>query len=244
MNMIERLFTSFDPLIAQINLIYLTFLTATTLPLFSIYFIQKNRLVLFWNVSKKIILSELESSTNNINIKIKTRALFSLFILILLFNMIGLLPYTFTRTRQIIITLRISLPFWLSFVLFSIIYNTKRFLRHLVPLSSPLILSQFIVIIESISQIIRPITLAVRLCANITAGHILIALARKPIFILRRFSILLFILLILETAVAIIQRYVFTILISIYLSETTYEQTIPSLSHYFTESLTCNCRNN
>jgi F0F1-type ATP synthase membrane subunit a len=58
------------------------------------------------------------------------------------------------------------------------------------------------------------------LCANMTAGHILIALARGPIFIFNIFSLVLIILLVLETAVAFIQSYVFTILLSMYLKET------------------------
>jgi F0F1-type ATP synthase membrane subunit a len=81
-------------------------------------------------------------------------------------------------------------------------------------------LSQFITIIETIRQVIRPITLSVRLCANITAGHILIALTRNAILIFNFSSIPLAILISLELAVAFIQRYVFTILLSIYLTET------------------------
>jgi F0F1-type ATP synthase membrane subunit a len=75
-------------------------------------------------------------------------------------------------------------------------------------------------IIETVRQIIRPITLSVRLAANITAGHILIALSRAPILINNHIRVVLTTLLILELAVAIIQRYVFVILISIYLRET------------------------
>jgi F-type H+-transporting ATPase subunit a len=104
-------------------------------------------------------------------------------------------------------------------VIFRITKNTTHFLRHLVPLSTPLPLSQFIVIIESISQLIRPITLSVRLAANITAGHILIALRRSTTVILNPLSLILLTLFILEIAVAVIQRYVFTILMAIYLEE-------------------------
>jgi ATP synthase subunit 6 len=146
--------------------------------------------------------------------------LLCVFFIILILNIIGLLPYVYTITRQIIFTLSIALPFWLRFLLFASFMNTSHFLSHLVPLSTPLALSQFITIIETIRQIIRPITLSVRLCANITAGHILMALRRKPIFLINWFSTILLLLLILETAVAFIQRYVFTILLTIYLRET------------------------
>lgn len=223
MNMIESLFASFDPLISPINLTFITACIPLILPHFLKYFLTSFRSYQLWRIVQERIFRELSASVNNRNKKAKTIFLFVLFCIILMLNLGGLLPYVYTLTRQIILTLRIALPFWLRFILFSITHNLNRFLSHLVPLSSPLALSQFIVIIESISQIIRPITLSVRLCANMTAGHILIALARKPIFIFNICSIVLLILIILETAVAIIQRYVFTILLSIYLSETTYE---------------------
>jgi ATP synthase subunit 6 len=129
-------------------------------------------------------------------------------------------PYVFTITAQLIFTLRLRLPFWIRFVLFSLTKNTQSFIAHLVPSGTPIALSQFIVLIESVRQIIRPITLSVRLAANITAGHILIALARAPIIIVRHISVALRVLFLLELAVAFIQRYVFVVLLSIYLRET------------------------
>lgn len=105
------------------------------------------------------------------------------------------------------------------------------------PLSTPLPLSQFIVLIETVSQTIRPLTLSVRLAANITAGHILIALTRRTIIALNLFSIVLLILIVLEIAVAIIQRYVFTVLITIYLRET-YDKTTSSIPYSPPKTLT------
>lgn len=96
-------------------------------------------------------------------------------------------------------------------------------IAHLVPMGSPMILSFFIVIIETVRNIIRPITLSVRLTANIIRGHLLIHLLssisifRNLLFILRIPFII--ILLILETAVAFIQGFVFVILISLYINE-------------------------
>ena len=98
--------------------------------------------------------------------------------------------------------------------------NLNSFLAHIVPTGTPIALSQFITLIERVSQIIRPITLSVRLAANITAGHILIALSRTSVIILNHIRLILIILLILEIAVAFIQRYVFVVLITIYLRET------------------------
>jgi len=115
--------------------------------------------------------------------------------------------------------------------------NTNHFLRHLVPLRTPLPLSQFIVVIETVRQIIRPITLSVRLAANITAGHILIALCSNTITIISSLSSILIILIVLERAVAFIQRYVFTVLITIYLREA-YDKPTPPIPYSFPKPMT------
>lgn len=148
----------------------------------------------------------------------------SLFSLILFNNFLGLFPYIFTSTRHITITLSLALPLWLSFIIYGWINNTKHIFAHLVPQGTPSILIPFIVIIETIRNIIRPGTLAVRLSANIIAGHLLLTLlgntgnSLSTIII----SILIFtqiLLLTLESAVAIIQSYVFTILRTLYSRE-------------------------
>jgi F-type H+-transporting ATPase subunit a len=95
---------------------------------------------------------------------------------------------------------------------------------HLVPIGRPIALSFFMVFIETIRNIIRPITLSVRLAANIVAGHLLLSLlrntceAQKPIYLV--VGTFLATLIILEYAVAAIQGYVFVTLISLYMSET------------------------
>ena len=99
-----------------------------------------------------------------------------------------------------------------------------RFLTHLVPLGTPYPLIPFMVVIEIISRVIRPLTLSVRLAANIIAGHLLITLIRSPIVRISLIRIILVIiglllLIILELAVSIIQAYVFRTLISLYVNE-------------------------
>ena len=98
------------------------------------------------------------------------------------------------------------------------------FLAHLVPLGTPYILIPFIVLIEFVRNIIRPITLSVRLAANLVAGHLLITLIRSPAVFISYGSLVfliraLFILIILESAVAFIQAYVFRMLRTLYLRE-------------------------
>ena len=92
------------------------------------------------------------------------------------------------------------------------------------PLGTPVPLMPLIVIIEIVRRLIRPITLSVRLAANIVAGHLLIALIRGPISVLRFFIFILvlsglLLLTLLELAVSFIQAYVFRTLISLYIIE-------------------------
>lgn len=217
--MIRRLFETFDPLIRTARLNISVLVLITILPLIVHKYIKSVRQNEILKNTKEYMFSELGASLRNKNQYFKITTLFRIFTIILIFNLIGLIPYVYTITRQIIITLRLALPLWIAIILFNILKNTNHFLRHLVPLSTPLILSQFMTIIETVRQVIRPITLSVRLCANITAGHILIALTRSSIVMLRTVTLPLFLLLGLELAVAFIQSYVFTILTSIYLRE-------------------------
>ena len=100
----------------------------------------------------------------------------SVFFFILFSNFIGLIPYIFTRTSHLSITLVLALPLWLGSMMYSIFYQYNNLLAHLVPVGTPRFLIPIIVIIETISNIIRPITLSIRLAANIVAGHLLLTL--------------------------------------------------------------------
>lgn len=97
-------------------------------------------------------------------------------------------------------------------------------LSHLVPLGSPIALAPFMVVIEMVSSVIRPLTLSVRLTANIVAGHLLITLVRSTcppssLALIAAVFVPLILLMLLETAVALIQAYVFSILNILYLKE-------------------------
>ena len=147
-----------------------------------------------------------------------------LFLFILFSNFIGLIPYIFTRTSHLSITLIMALPLWLGRILWSVVFQYNRLLAHLVPMGTPPLLIPVIVIIETVRSIIRPITLAIRLAANIVAGHLLLTLlgSQGPDLAGLALSLLfvgLILLLLLEVAVASIQSYVFTILSSLYLNE-------------------------
>lgn len=150
--------------------------------------------------------------------------LISLFIIIFIYNFIGLIPYVFTRTRHLSISISLAFPLWVGYFSLNFFYNTSRSLAHLVPLGTPLVLVPFIVLIEIVRNLIRPITLRIRLAANMVAGHLLLRLLSSPAsssnyFIVLIILSLLFIIIILELRVSLIQRYVFITLSSLYVSE-------------------------
>nr|YP_009104524.1 ATP synthase F0 subunit 6 [Liposcelis entomophila]AHA47078.1 ATP synthase F0 subunit 6 [Liposcelis entomophila]UKS50696.1 ATP synthase F0 subunit 6 [Liposcelis entomophila] len=145
-----------------------------------------------------------------------------LFFLILFLNFLGLLPFVFPATSHLSLTLSLSLPLWMSLMISSLM-NFNKFFTHLVPFGCPFSLMFLMVLIETISSLIRPFTLAIRLSANIIAGHIIMILismssySNEINFILSLMVEL--IISILEFGVAFIQPYVFFILLTLYSSE-------------------------
>lgn len=187
---------------------------------------------LFWKsssifiISWKILLGKFfQEIINNLkSFKYKNILLFtSIFIIILFSNLFGLLPYVFTASSHLIFTMYLAFPIWLRIIIFSLLNKFNKFMSHLVPIGSPIFLSAFIVLIETVRNLIRPITLSVRLIANIISGHLLIHLL-SSLSLIRHFIIffslpVIILLMILETAVAIIQSFVFITLISLYINE-------------------------
>lgn len=148
-----------------------------------------------------------------------------LFYFVCVSNIFGLLPYIYTPTSIPLVTLSISLTLWLTIMFYAWITSFKIICGHLLPISTPLILSPFIVLIELISLIIRPFTLSIRLTANIIAGHLLITLLSSRgsyingIIPFMGLVMVQNLLVVLEIAVAIIQGYIFILLFTIYTSE-------------------------
>nr|YP_010695070.1 ATP synthase F0 subunit 6 [Pteronura brasiliensis]WCF66996.1 ATP synthase F0 subunit 6 [Pteronura brasiliensis] len=144
-------------------------------------------------------------------------------------NLLGLLPHSFTPTTQLSLNLGMAIPLWAGTVITGFRYKTKASLAHFLPQGTPPPLIPMLVIIETISLFIQPMALAVRLTANITAGHLLIHLIGSATLTLMNIStitavvtfIILLLLTILEFAVALIQAYVFTLLVSLYLHDNT-----------------------
>nr|AXS65524.1 ATP synthase F0 subunit 6 [Laemophloeidae sp. KM-2017] len=222
--MMANLFSSFDPSTNfNLSLNWISSLIGVLLipPMF---WLIPSRLNILWINIIMILHKEYKILISNFNIKGSTLIFISLFSFILFNNFLGLFPYIFTSTSHLILTLSLALPLWLSFMIFGWINNTTHMLAHLVPQGTPPILMPFMVCIETISNIIRPGTLAVRLSANMIAGHLLMTLLGNtgpslPSMLISLLIIVQILLLVLESAVAIIQSYVFAVLSTLYSSE-------------------------
>nr|QCP69507.1 ATPase subunit 6 [Charadrius alexandrinus]QCP69531.1 ATPase subunit 6 [Charadrius alexandrinus] len=151
----------------------------------------------------------------------------SLMMFLLMINLLGLLPYTFTPTTQLSMNMALAFPLWLATLLTGLRNQPSISLGHLLPEGTPTPLIPALILIETTSLLIRPLALGVRLTANLTAGHLLIQLISTattallpiiPTVSILTASILL-LLTILEVAVAMIQAYVFVLLLSLYLQE-------------------------
>nr|YP_003434301.1 ATP synthase F0 subunit 6 [Palea steindachneri]ACL27734.1 ATPase subunit 6 [Palea steindachneri]UMB50738.1 ATP synthase F0 subunit 6 [Palea steindachneri] len=153
--------------------------------------------------------------------------LMSLMILLLTINLLGLLPYTFTPTTQLSMNMALAVPLWLATVLTGLRNQPTKSLGHLLPEGTPTPLIPTLIVIETISLLIRPLALGVRLTANLTAGHLLIQLISTATITLMPTApmvsaltlTILMLLTLLELAVALIQAYVFVLLLSLYLQE-------------------------
>nr|SPP23554.1 ATP synthase F0 subunit 6 [Protesilaus protesilaus protesilaus] len=223
--MMTNLFSIFDPStnIFNLSLNWLsTFIGMMFIP-YSFWIIP-NRQFIFWNFIFNKLHNEFKILLGNNKINGSTFIFISLFSFILFNNFLGLFPYIFTSTSHLTISLTISLSLWLSFMIYGWINNSQHMFIHMIPQGTPNILMPFMVLIETISNIIRPGTLAVRLTANMIAGHLLLTLLSSTgnnmsFYMLLILIIMQILLLMLESAVAIIQSYVIAILSTLYSSE-------------------------
>nr|ALO70335.1 ATP synthase F0 subunit 6 [Atheta sp. 2 EF-2015] len=220
--MMTNLFSSFDPSTNIFSLNWLsTFLGLLFIP--SMYWLIPSRWNFLWIKIIMILHNEFKILLGT-KIKGSTLIFISLFSVIVFNNFLGLFPYIFTSSSHLVMTLALALPLWLSFMIYGWLNNTIHMFAHLVPQGTPPVLMPFMVLIESISNIIRPGTLAVRLAANMIAGHLLMTLlgntgSSLSLLMINILIITQLLLLILESAVAIIQSYVFAVLSTLYSSE-------------------------
>jgi F-type H+-transporting ATPase subunit a len=150
--------------------------------------------------------------------------IFTLFMFVLFSNMVGMLPYSFTTTSHIIVTFVLAAIVFVGVTILGFVKHGFKYLELFVPKGVPLVLLPLIVIIEIISYLSRPVSLSVRLFANMMAGHTMlkvfggfvISLGLLGGWLPLGFSIAL---TGLEILVAFLQAYVFAILTCIYLND-------------------------
>nr|ARO34923.1 ATP synthase F0 subunit 6 [Janus compressus] len=222
--MMTNLFSIFDPTssIMMIPLNWLSMMLIIIIIPYS-YWMIPSRYNMMWLYLMKFMNNEFKILINK-NTYGSSIMFTAIFMFIMINNFMGLFPYVFTSSSHMIMSLSLSLPMWISLMLFGWMKFYNNMFAHMVPTGTPMILMPFMVLIESISNLIRPGTLAIRLTANMIAGHLLITLMSSTgpnmnIIMAMIMILLQILLLILESAVAIIQAYVFSILSTLYTNE-------------------------
>nr|UPL65329.1 ATPase subunit 6 [Pachyphlegyas modiglianii] len=218
--MMTNLFSTFDPMTSMNTSI--NWLSSLICMMFipQMFWIIPSRMYYIYN-NINIYLNK-EFKLLILNSKGLTLMPISLFSLILMNNYLGLLPYIFTSSSHMVFSLSLSLTLWITLILYGWINKVTMMFAHTIPLGTPPLLMPFMVVIETISNIIRPGSLAVRLTANMIAGHLLMSLlGNNNMFNIMIILVIIsqIILMMFETAVTIIQAYVFSILSVLYSSE-------------------------
>jgi F-type H+-transporting ATPase subunit a len=155
---------------------------------------------------------------------------FSLFMFIMVSNMIGIIPYTFTVSSHIIVTVALALLVFFTVLVYGFYKNGLKFFKLFVPSGVPIYILPLVVLIEIISFLSRPVSHSVRLFANMLAGHITLKVFASFVTMLGAFGVvgwtgavlplaLTVALTALELLVAFLQAYVFTILTCIYIND-------------------------
>ncbi|MFQ5958444.1 MAG: F0F1 ATP synthase subunit A [Alphaproteobacteria bacterium] len=148
---------------------------------------------------------------------------FTLFMFILFSNSLGLLPYSFTVTSHIIVTFALAAVVFIGVTIVGLIKHRLHFFSFFLPKGVPLIMAPLLVPIEVLSYLARPVTLALRLFANMMAGHTMLKVFAGFVLLLGLFGVaplVVIVLLIgLEVVVAVLQAYVFAILTCLYLND-------------------------
>nr|YP_009695339.1 ATP synthase F0 subunit 6 [Lamprigera yunnana]QEJ81504.1 ATP synthase F0 subunit 6 [Lamprigera yunnana] len=219
--MMMNLFSSFDPSTSN-NLSlnwYSIIMCILFLPLS--FWLLPSRINFLWIYINLTLNKEMKTIINMNSLMLM---MISLFTSIFLMNMLALMPYFFSMTSHLILTLSFSLPMWMSFMIYGWMNNYIYMFAHLVPMNTPMILIPFMICIETISNIIRPMTLAIRLTANMIAGHLILTLignlsSNLNFLPLSLLIIVQLIFMSLELMVCMIQAYVFTTLMTLYSSE-------------------------
>lgn len=203
------------------------------------YIINIKNSILFVKSFLQIIIENLyifilDVLKQNIGIKgiIYFPVIFNIFYFIYFINLSGLVGYNLQLTSHIFVTFSISISMFFGIIIIGLINLKKKFINQFIPKDAPLILFPLLIIIETISYLIRPFTLGIRLFANMFSGHVLlfviisfiIVIIEKKLIIVKILLLifpilLLFFIMSLELLIMFLQAYVFIILLSVYLND-------------------------
>nr|YP_009454589.1 ATP synthase F0 subunit 6 [Atrocalopteryx melli]AUG33611.1 ATP synthase F0 subunit 6 [Atrocalopteryx melli] len=223
--MMTNLFSTFDPMSSIMSMPINWSSSMVGMALMPMMFwLIPSRLSTMWLLIMKALHNEFKTLMGSSSFNGSTFMFVSLFTMIALINFLGLFPYIFTNSSHMVFTMTLAMPMWMSYMIYGWLNQTAHMFAHLVPQGTPGVLMPFMVVIETISNMIRPGTLAVRLAANMIAGHLLMTLLGNtgPSMSYMMLTVLVMAqvaLLMLESAVSIIQSYVFAVLSTLYSSE-------------------------
>lgn len=213
----NSIFNLFSPLFWLLNFIILLIIHPS-------FWIRPSRLFWLSSIPTNIIYEQV-TRTSAKHLKGIASILTPLFLLIILSNLLGVIPYVFRTTSHLLFSLTLGLPIWLRLIISGATYSPSYAAASLLPGGAPSWLNPFLVLIETTRILVRPITLSFRLAANIRAGHIVLGLIR--IYLISALyntaistTIILFIIqvgyTIFEFAICLIQAYIFCLLLSLY----------------------------
>jgi len=219
-------FSSIDPGLLRIkNLPFI--LVALSIPIIIFIFSLKyNSWPLGTYLFSKIIdvITQQTARTSGKNISSFSSIIVTLFLFLIVLNTLGILPYVFRLTSQLIITLPLALTLWIALVTSSLIKDQHSVFAHFLPSGAPGWLNPFLILIEVISYIVRPITLAIRITANISTGHVVLSIigAYNSRFLITSLIAAIIVILLqtgyilFEIAIALIQAYIFSLLLTLF----------------------------
>nr|QVX31190.1 ATP synthase F0 subunit 6 [Pelagomacellicephala iliffei] len=225
--MMSDIFSTFDPAMSYIfsssPLIFYSLVTFSLILTHSPLWMTPTHISWLLYFPINFMLSQ-TSRTFSLHLKGFPSILVALFLMLILLNLMGLLPYNFSFTSHLILTLTFGFPLWLSLILSALLFSPKSFLAHLLPSGAPIWLNPFLIITETLSISVRFLTLSFRLAANMSAGHILLSLmgiATTSLLFLSFTSSTFLILIQLsyitfEIGICLIQAYIFCLLLSLY----------------------------
>ena len=149
--------------------------------------------------------------------------IFSLFMFILISNSIGMIPIGFTTTSHIVVTFTLAIFVFITITIVGFIKNGLAYFSLLLPKGTPIFLAPLIILIELFAYLARPVSLSIRLAANMTAGHVVLKVLATFVILSGLLGVMPFILLTILTGfeifISVLQAYIFSVLTCAYLSD-------------------------